>query len=86
MERMCSLIRLRPEAVAECECAHRAIWPEILETIAACNLKNYTILLREPENLLIGYWEHHGADFQADMNKLKSAPSMREWWNITDAM
>jgi L-rhamnose mutarotase len=86
MKRMCSLINLKPEVIAEYKRVHQTIWPEILDAITACNIKNYTIFLREPENLLIGYWEYHGTDFQADMEKMKSAPLMQEWWKITDAM
>ena len=49
-------------------------------------IRNYTIFLKEPENILFAYWEYHGTDFKADMEKIKKAPRMREWWDITDPM
>jgi L-rhamnose mutarotase len=33
-------------------------------------MKDYTIFLREPENLLFAYWEYHGHDWAADAAKM----------------
>ena len=35
--------------------------------IRQCNIQNYTIFLREPENLLFSYFEYTGDDREADM-------------------
>ena len=86
MERMALVITLKPEAIAEYKRIHAAVWPEILDAIAASNIRNYTIFLREPENLLFAYWEYHGSDFAADMAMIKQAPRMQDWWDITDPM
>ena len=86
MERMALVITLKPEAIAEYKRIHAAVWPEILDAIAAGNIRNYTIFLREPENLLFAYWEYHGSDFAADMAMIKQAPRMQDWWDITDPM
>ncbi len=86
MERMCHLIKVKPEIIAEYKRIHAAVWPEILKAIADSNIRNYTIFLREPENILVAYWEYHGSTYQADMAKIKLAPRMQEWWNITDPM
>lgn len=79
-------IRLKPEALAEYRRIHAAVWPEVLALIAACNIRNYTIFLKEPELILFAYWEYHGADFAADMARMKADARMREWWEITDPM
>ena len=42
-----------------------AVWPEILKAISDSNIRNYTIFLKEPENILFAYWEYHGSDFKA---------------------
>ena len=55
-------------------------------TVAKTNIRKYTIFLREPENLLFGYWEYHGDDFEADSAKIASDPKTQEWWKITDAL
>ena len=86
MERMGLVIKLKPEVIPEYKRIHEAVWPEILKAIAESNIRNYTIFLREPENLLFAYWEYHGSDFAADMAKIRRAPRMQEWWDITDPM
>ncbi len=86
MERMCHIIQVKPEVIPEYKRIHAAVWPEILKAISDSNIRNYTIFLREPENLLIAYWEYHGTDYASDMIKIKSASGMQQWWDITDPM
>ena len=86
MERMAQVIRLRPDAVEEYKRIHAEVWPEILALISACGVTNYTIFLKEPENLLFAYWEYVGADFAADMARMRADPRMQDWWRITDPM
>jgi L-rhamnose mutarotase len=62
MKRMGFVIGVKPESIAEYKRIHAAVWPEVLARISACNIRNYTIFLREPENLLFAYWEYHGDD------------------------
>jgi L-rhamnose mutarotase len=84
MQRMGMMIGLRPERVEEYKCLHAAVWPDVLDQIRASNIRNYTIFLREPENLLFGYWEYHGTDFAADMARMAQDPRTQEWWSLTD--
>jgi L-rhamnose mutarotase len=86
MKRMCRVISIKPDIIDEYKRMHAAVWPEILHAIAKSNVKNYSIFLKEPENLLISYWEYHGTDYARDMEEIKSAPRMQEWWDITDPM
>jgi L-rhamnose mutarotase len=76
------LIGLKPERVAEYKKLHAAVWPQILEKIRECNIRNYSIFLREPENLLFGYWEYVGTDFEADMQRIAADPNTQRWWDI----
>src|SRR5271166_3680635 len=64
MKRMGMVIGLKPDRAAEYKKLHAAVWPEVLATISACNIKNYTIFLREPENLLFAVWDDHGAEYK----------------------
>lgn len=82
MQRMGMVIGLDGEKVAEYKRLHAAVWPEILDLISACNITNYTIYLKEPENLLFGTWEYVGTDFEADMKKMADNPRNREWWAV----
>ena len=86
MKRMGFVLGIKADQIAEYKRIHAAVWPEVLATIARCKIKNYTIFLKEPENILFAYWEYHGTDFKADMEKIKKAPRMQEWWDITDPM
>jgi L-rhamnose mutarotase len=82
MRRMGMVIGIRPERAAEYKELHANCWPEIRATIAACGIRNYTIFLREPENLLFGCWEYHGRDFEADMRKMAADEATRRWWAL----
>ena len=62
------------------------MWPGVLKTISDCNIRNYSIYLREPENLLFGYFEYHGGDYDADMKRMAADPVTQKWWTITDPM
>ena len=86
MQRMGHIIGLRPEAITEYKRIHAEVWPEVLALISRCNIRNYTIFLREPENLLFATWEYHGQDFTADMAIMRADPRMQDWWRITDPM
>ena len=86
MQRMCHVVKVKPEIIPEYKRIHAAVWPEILKAIHDSNIRNYTIFLKEPENILVAYWEYVGSDYAADMQNIKAAPRMQEWWNITDPM
>lgn len=83
MQRMGMVIGVKPEMITEYKRLHATVWPEILALISDCNIRNYTIFLREPENLLFGYWEYHGSDISADMAKMAASPKNQEWWSFT---
>jgi L-rhamnose mutarotase len=76
------LIGLKADRVAEYKQLHAAVWPEILDKIRECNIRNYSIFLREPENLLFAYWEYMGSDFAADMALMAADPNTQRWWDI----
>ncbi|MEI8147415.1 MAG: L-rhamnose mutarotase [Alphaproteobacteria bacterium] len=86
MQRMGQMIGLKPETMAEYKRLHAAVWPEILALISAANIKNYSIFLREPENVMFAYWEYHGTDFAADMAGMAKEPIMQKWWSICGPM
>lgn len=84
MQRMGMAIRLRQEKVEEYKRLHSDVWPDVLERIRKSNIRNYSIFLREPENLLFGYWEYHGSDFAADMVEIAKDVVTQGWWKLTD--
>lgn len=84
MQRKAMMIRLNPEKMAEYKELHANAWPGILRQITACNIRNYSIFLREPENLLVGMFEYHGNDYEADMKAMADDPETQRWWALTD--
>ncbi|RYH04275.1 L-rhamnose mutarotase [Salipiger sp. IMCC34102] len=82
--RMGMVIGLRPERVAEYRDLHAAPWPEMNAALSAANIRNYTIFLREPENLLFGVWDYVGDDYAADMKRLGDSEITRKWLALTD--
>ncbi|MDX8123569.1 L-rhamnose mutarotase [Janthinobacterium sp. GMG2] len=82
MQRMGMVIGIAPERIAEYKTLHAAVWPQVLARLAAAHVGNYSIFLREPENLLFGYWEYHGEDFEADMAAIAADPETQRWWTF----
>ncbi|CAE7593475.1 rhaM [Symbiodinium microadriaticum] len=78
------IIAIKPEKIAEYKELHAKAWPEVLAKISDCNIRNYSIYLREPENLLFSYFEYHGDDYEADMAKMGEDPDTQRWWTFTD--
>lgn len=73
--------RLKPEKIAEYEALHAAPWPEVLQTIHDCNLRNYSIF-REGEQVF-AYFEYVGEDYDADMEKMAQDEATQRWWTHT---
>lgn len=86
MQRVCQLIQVRPEAVAEYKRIHAEVWPSVLARLEASHITNYSIFLREPENLLVAYFEYTGDDLAADQAAIAADPQTRRWWAVTDPM
>lgn len=86
MQRICELIHVRPEALAEYRRIHAEVWPSVLDRLAASHITNYSIYLREPENLLIAYYEYTGDDLAADQAAIAADPETQRWWTLTDPM
>lgn len=82
MKRYASVIGIRPEAIAEYKRLHAAVWPDVLRQIKASNISNYSIYLKEPENLMFAYYEYHGTDHDADMAAMAADPRTQEWWAV----
>jgi L-rhamnose mutarotase len=84
MERHGSVIRVKPEKLAEYTRYHREVWPEILEMIKKCNIHNYSIYHKD--GYLFSYFEYHGDDFAADMERMAADPKTQEWWAVMKPM
>lgn len=86
MQRICELIHVQPEAIAEYKRIHAEVWSSVLARLEASHITNYSIYLREPENLLIAYYEYAGDDLAADKAAIAADPETQRWWTIADPM
>ena len=84
MRRFGQIIKVKPDCIADYERIHAATWPEVLATIHASNMRNYSIF--RYGTWLFAYFEYIGDDFAADMQKMANDPKTREWWEHTDPM
>ena len=82
MQRMGTVIGIRPEKIEEYKALHADAWPDVLKMISACNIRNYVIYLRQPENLLFSSFEYHGDDWEADAAKMAADPTTQKWWDV----
>jgi L-rhamnose mutarotase len=81
------VIGVKEEKLDEYEKLHAAVWPGVLKTIKDCNIRNYSIYLRQLDDgnhYLFGYFEYTGDDFKADMEKMADDPVTQKWWKVTD--
>lgn len=81
-ERYGSVIKVKPEKLAEYKALHADPWPEVLAMIHACNIRNYSIFYHD--GYLFSYFEYIGDDFAADMAKMAEDPKTQEWWTFTN--
>ena len=87
VERYGMVIGVKPEKIEYYKKIHAAAWPGVLAKIRKCNIRNYSIYLREIEKgqyLLFSYFEYTGDDFDADMARMAADPETRRWWAETD--
>jgi L-rhamnose mutarotase len=56
MERVCFLLQVRPERLAEYKQRHRTVWPDMLQALRETGWTNYSLFLRA-DGLLVGYFE-----------------------------
>lgn len=86
MQRMGLVIGIDPARIDEYKRLHAETWEGVLDRLRASNITNYTIFLREPENLLFSYWEYLGENFEADNAAIAADSTTREWWAICGPM
>ena len=80
MKRYGMVIGVKPEKIEAYKKLHAAVWPDVLKMIKACNIRNYSIFLKDDK--LFSYFEYAGDDFEADMNKMAADPVTQQWWDV----
>lgn len=76
MRRVCFLLKVRPEKMAEYRERHREVWPEMRAALAEAGWHNYSLFLRE-DGLLVGYLETE--DFEAARAAMEATEINARW-------
>jgi len=76
MERVCFLLKVKPDRLQEYEARHKAVWPEMLEALRETGWHNYSLFLR-PDGLLVGYLETD--NFEEAVRKMQAYPVNERW-------
>jgi len=82
VRRFGSVIKIKPEMLAQYKELHANPWPKVQEQITKSNIRNYSIYLKD--DYLFGYFEYIGDDFEGDMAKMAEDSVTQEWWKLTD--
>lgn len=80
MQRFGMTLRLKPGAAESYKAYHRSVWPEVLEMISECNIRNYSIYCKD--DVLFSYFEYLGSDIKADWAKMAAHTRTQEWWAV----
>jgi L-rhamnose mutarotase len=56
MQRVCFVLQVKPDRVAEYKERHRSVWPEMQAALRETGWGNYSLFLRN-DGLLVGYLE-----------------------------
>jgi L-rhamnose mutarotase len=76
VERVCFLLRVRPDRLEEYKARHRAVWPEMRAALSATGWGNYSLFLAD-DGLLVGYLETE--DFEAAVAAMEATDVNARW-------
>jgi L-rhamnose mutarotase len=76
MERVCFLLRVRPDRLDEYRARHEAVWPEMQDALRASGWRNYSLFL-DDDGLLVGYLETD--DFDAAVAGMEATDVNARW-------
>ena len=76
MSRVCFLLQVRPDRLAEYKLRHQHVWPEMLEALGEAGWRNYSLFLRE-DGLLVGYLET--PDFPTAVRQMEILDVNEHW-------
>jgi L-rhamnose mutarotase len=80
MKRYGMVIQVKPDRFEEYKALHAAVWPDVLNMIRQCNIRNYSIYHKD--DYLFSYFEYIGDDFDADMAKMAADETTQKWWAV----
>jgi L-rhamnose mutarotase len=79
-ERVCFLLQIRPGLLEEYLTAHETVWPEMLDALSRTGWHNYSLFVRKPDGLVVGYLE---TDDYAAAQRAMEAEDVNLRWQET---
>jgi L-rhamnose mutarotase len=76
MQRVCFLLQVKPDRLAEYTKRHAAVWPDMLAALSRHGWHNYSLFLKD-DGLLIGYVET--PDFAAAVAGMQTEEVNARW-------
>jgi L-rhamnose mutarotase len=76
MQRVCFLLQVKPDRLAEYTTRHAAVWPDMLAALSRHGWHNYSLFLKD-DGLLIGYVET--PDFAAAVAGMQTEEVNARW-------
>lgn len=76
MQRVCFLLKVKQERLAEYKKHHERVWPEMLNALSETGWHNYSLFLRD-DGLLIGYCET--PDFERAVAEMQKKEINARW-------
>src|SRR5260370_41856236 len=84
MKRFGMTIRLKPGSEEAYKRYHAAVWPEVLAKIAECNIRNYSVYVKD--GILFSYFEDHGSDLKSAWSKMAAHAKTQECGAVMEPM
>jgi L-rhamnose mutarotase len=76
-ERVCFVLRVKPERVDEYVAAHEHVWSEMLDALSEAGWRNYSLFVRPDDGLVVGYLETD--DFKAAQSGMAATEVNTRW-------
>jgi len=76
LQRVCFILRVREDRLAEYRARHAEVWPEMLVDLRRAGWRNYSLFLRE-DGTLVGYLECD--DFAACVERMQASEVNARW-------
>jgi L-rhamnose mutarotase len=76
VQRVCFLLRVKPDRLDEYKAAHRTVWPEMRDALSRHGWHNYSLFLAD-DGLLVGYLETE--DFDRAVAGMQSEEVNARW-------
>ena len=75
---------IKPECIKDYKKTHSDVWPEILERITKCKIKNYSVFAQGDR--LFSFFEYYGENFENDTKIMRDNSKFQEWERVHEHM